>query len=70
MKADASPVNSVAGANVAKGCSMPDNRKLYISDWHYGHQNILAFDNRPFRTVEDVSNPTAKAGACGNTGPY
>ena len=47
--------SSVAGANVAKGCSMPDNRKLYISDWHYGHQNILAFDSRPFKTVEDMN---------------
>ena len=28
-------------------------RKLYISDWHYSHANILAFDNRPFITIEE-----------------
>lgn len=28
-------------------------RKLYISDWHYNHANILHFDNRPFRTVTE-----------------
>lgn len=26
-------------------------RKLYIADWHYGHANILHFDNRPFKTI-------------------
>lgn len=30
-------------------------RNLYIADWHYGHENILAFDNRPFVTVEEMN---------------
>ena len=30
-------------------------RKLYISDWHYGHGNILAFDNRPFTNIEQMN---------------
>ena len=29
--------------------------KFYISDWHYGHSNILAFDNRPFLSVEEMN---------------
>lgn len=31
------------------------SRRFYISDWHYGHSNIIAFDNRPFRSVEQMN---------------
>lgn len=27
----------------------------YIADWHYDHHNILAYDNRPFESVEDMN---------------
>ena len=27
-------------------------RKFYISDLHFGHANCLAFDNRPFKSIE------------------
>ena len=30
-------------------------RKLYISDWHYGHANVIGFDNRPFVNVEQMN---------------
>ena len=25
----------------------------FISDLHFGHQNALSFDDRPFKTIED-----------------
>ena len=28
--------------------------KFYISDLHFGHKNILAFDNRPFFTLSEM----------------
>ena len=28
--------------------------KFYISDLHFGHKNILSFDNRPFFTLSEM----------------
>ena len=30
-------------------------KKFYIADWHYGHGNILGFDNRPWVSVEAMN---------------
>lgn len=27
----------------------------YIGNWHYGHKNSIAFDNRPFGSVEEMN---------------
>lgn len=27
----------------------------YIADWHYGHNNILHYDDRPFASIEDMN---------------
>lgn len=31
------------------------SKKFYIADWHYGHANIVAYDNRPFTRVDDMN---------------
>ena len=28
--------------------------KLYISDLHFGHRNVIGFDHRPFSDVEEM----------------
>lgn len=32
------------------------SKKFYIADWHYGHANIMAFDNRPFKTLKEMND--------------
>ena len=27
---------------------------FYIADTHFGHQNIILFDNRPFFSIEEM----------------
>lgn len=34
--------------------------KFYIADTHFGHANILHFDNRPFATVEEMEEELVK----------
>lgn len=31
------------------------SKKFYIADWHYGHENIIYFDNRPFKNVKEMN---------------
>ena len=31
------------------------SKQFYIADWHYGHANCIAFDNRPFKDVEEMN---------------
>ena len=30
------------------------NKVFFTGDLHVGHENVLAFDNRPFKTVEEM----------------
>lgn len=30
-------------------------KKFYIADWHYGHANIVGFDNRPFFNIYEMN---------------
>lgn len=29
---------------------------FYIADLHFGHKNAIGFDNRPFRTIQEMDN--------------
>lgn len=36
-------------------------RKLYFTaDWHIGHENVLKFDNRPFKDLDDMHESLVK----------
>ena len=37
-----------------------NNKVFYISDLHFGHANILRYDNRPFPTVEENTEEIVK----------
>ena len=37
-------------------------RNFYIADTHFGHKNIIRFDNRPFTTTQDMEEALIERG--------
>lgn len=39
---------------------MEKQKIFFTSDLHFGHENVLRFDNRPFETVEEMDDELIK----------
>lgn len=39
---------------------MEKQKIFFTSDLHFGHENVLSFDNRPFETVEEMDDELIK----------
>ena len=46
-------METAAEANEGQGCNHRV-KNYYIADLHFGHERILAFDNRPFTSMEEM----------------
>ena len=38
------------------------SKKFYISDCHFGHENVIRFDNRPFASAGEMDHVMIGAG--------
>ena len=47
-----------------------NNKQFYISDWHYGHANVIAFDNRPFKSLLEMDEALVEVERCGFSGRH
>ena len=37
-----------------RGNTMAERKVLFTADMHFGHENVISFDKRPFETVEEM----------------
>lgn len=37
-----------------RGNTMAERKVFFTADMHFGHENVISFDRRPFETVEEM----------------